>query len=288
MRIGLLHSRIRIEEKLLIKEFQSLGVEVQPIDVRDVTLSLDEPSPWQEYDIIFDRCLSHSQSLTIATVLKAWGIPCVNDANVNRICGNKIEMSAVLTEKQIPTIPTHVAVSTEAALNIIEKIGYPVVLKPPVGSWGRLLAKVNDRDAAEAILEHKSTLGSVGHGLYYIQPFIDKGGEDIRTFVIGDETICGIVRKSAHWITNTARGATAEVCKITDEIAELSVNAAHSVGGGMLAIDLFRTRDGSLIVNEINASMEFRNSSEPTGVNIPNRMARFVLEQAKVQSTRYS
>lgn len=280
MRIGLLHSRIRIEEKLLLQEFQSLGAEVESIDVRNIELSLDRPQTWQPFDIVFDRCLSHSQSLTIATVLKAWGIPCVNDATVNRICGNKIEMSAVLTEKQIPTIPTHVAVSPEAALNIIETIGYPAVLKPPVGSWGRLLAKVNDRDAAEAILEHKSTLGSVSHGLYYIQPFIDKGGADIRTFVIGDETICGIVRKSDHWITNTARGATAEACTITDEIADLSVKAAHAVGGGMLAIDLFRTRDGRLIVNEINASMEFRNSSEPTGVNIPNRMARYVMAQA--------
>lgn len=280
MRIGLLHSRIRIEEKLLLQEFQSLGAEVQSIDVRNIELSLDRPQTWQPFEIVFDRCLSHSQSLTIATVLKAWGIPCVNDATVNRICGNKIEMSAVLTEKQIPTIPTHVAVSPEAALNIIETIGYPAVLKPPVGSWGRLLAKVNDRDAAEAILEHKSTLGSVSHGLYYIQPFIDKGGADIRTFVIGDETICGIVRKSDHWITNTARGATAEACTITDEIADLSVKAAHAVGGGMLAIDLFRTRDGRLIVNEINASMEFRNSSEPTGVNIPNRMARYVMAQA--------
>lgn len=280
MRIGLLHSRIRIEEKLLLQEFQSLGAEVESIDVRNIELSLDRPQTWQPFDIVFDRCLSHSQSLTIATVLKAWGIPCVNDATVNRICGNKIEMSAVLTEKQIPTIPTHVAVSPEAALNIIETIGYPAVLKPPVGSWGRLLAKVNDRDAAEAILEHKSTLGSVSHGLYYIQPFIDKGGADIRTFVIGDETICGIVRKSEHWITNTARGATAEACTITDEIADLSVKAAHAVGGGMLAIDLFRTRDGRLIVNEINASMEFRNSSEPTGVNIPNRMARYVMAQA--------
>ena len=289
MRIGLLHSRIRIEEKLLLQEFQALGVEVQPIDVRDIKLSFDNPDTWQQYDIIFDRCLSHSQSLTIATVLKAWGIPCVNDADVNRICGNKIEMSAVLTEKQVPNIPTHVAVAPEAALKLIESIGYPVVLKPPVGSWGRLLAKVNDRDAAEAILEHKSTLGSVGHGLFYIQPFIDKGGADIRTFVIGDETICGIMRKSDHWITNTARGATAEACTITDEIAQLSVKAAHAVGGGLLAIDLFRTRDGNLIVNEINASMEFRNSSEPTGVNIPNRMARFVIEQARVLTTpRYS
>ncbi len=280
MRIALLHSRVRVEEKLLIQELQAQGAEVDTLDVRKLKLSLDSPDEWQKYSVVFDRCLSHSQSLVIATILKAWGITCINDADVNRICGDKIEMSAVLQAHGVPQIPSHVAVSEEAALELIESIGYPVVLKPPVGSWGRLLAKLNDRDAAEAILEHKSTLGSVHHGLFYIQPFIEKGGEDIRTFVIQDETICGIRRLSEHWITNTARGATAEKCEITAEIDELSRAAAKAVGGGLLAVDLFRTKDGKLLVNEINASMEFRNSSKPTGVDIPKRIVKYVIEMA--------
>ncbi len=284
MRVGLLHSRIRVEEKLLLAELKSQGAEVEPLDVRSGKWSLDHPDPWKRFDVIFDRCLSHSQSLTIATILDAWGIPCINRSEVNRICGDKIEMSAVLQKHGIQQIPAHVAVSPESALELIESIGYPCVLKPAVGSWGRLLAKVNDRDSAEAILEHKSTLGSVGHSLFYIQPFIEKGGEDIRTFVIGDETICGILRKSEHWITNTARGATAAKCEITPEIDQLSVAAAKAVGGGMLAVDLFRTKDGKLLVNEINSSMEFRNSSEPTGVNIAERMIEFVLQHGNSDS----
>ena len=278
MRIGLLHSRIRVEEKLLLAELTALGADVEPLDVRSGKWSLPDPAGWRRFDLVFDRCLSHSQSLTIATVLKGWGIPCINNSDVNRICGNKIEMSAVLTHHQVPTIPTHIAVSPESALQIMETIGYPVVLKPPIGSWGRLLAKINDRDAAEALLEHKSTLGSVGHGLFYIQPFIEKGGEDIRTFVIGDRTLCGIRRRAAHWITNTARGATAENCELTPAISELSLQAAEAVGGGLLAIDLMRTQQGELLVNEINASMEFRNSSKPTGVNIPHQIARYVVD----------
>lgn len=280
MLVGLLHSRIRVEEKLLLAELTGQGAEVESIDVRSGIWSLDNPADWRRFDIVFDRCLSHSQSLTVATILKAWQIPCINDAEVNRICGNKIEMSAVLTRHQVPQIPVHVAVSPESALEVIESIGYPAVLKPATGSWGRLLSKVNDRDAAESILEHKSTLGSVHHGLFYIQPFIEKGGEDIRTFVIDDETICGIKRRSDHWITNTARGATAENCPITDEINEMSCAAAKAVGGGLLAVDLFRNNDGRLLVNEINSSMEFRNSSEPTGVNIPERMAEYVIKTA--------
>jgi [lysine-biosynthesis-protein LysW]--L-2-aminoadipate ligase len=276
----LLHSRARVEEKLLLNELRSLGADVDWIDTREVILDLGNPGPWRHYDAIFDRCLSHSQSLAIATVLDAWQVPCINSAAVNRICGDKIETSSRLQAAGVPAIPVRVAVSQETALAAIEETGYPAVLKPPTGSWGRLLAKVNDRQAAEAIVEHKLTLGSVSHGLFYIQPYIEKRGTDIRTFVIGEETVCGIRRRAEHWITNTARGAVAENCEITPEIDELSRRAAEAVGGGMLAVDLIESADGRLLVNEVNASMEFRNSSRPTGVNIPRRMAEYVMQVA--------
>ncbi len=284
MRIGLLHSRIRIEEKLLLSEFKRLGVVVELLDVRRLVLSLGDRDRFAEFNVVFDRCLSHSQSLAMATILEQWSITCINSAEVNRVCGDKIETSARLTAAGVPAIPVKVAFEPESALEAIEAFGYPAVLKPPIGSWGRLLSKVNDRDAAEAILEHKSVLGSVGHRLFYVQPFIEKGSIDLRTFVVGDETICGVWRRSEHWITNTARGARTEKCEITDEINQLSVAAARAVGGGMLAIDLMKTVDGTLLINEVNSSMEFRNSSQPTGVNIPAKMAEFVIHHASSRS----
>ena len=114
-----------------------------------------------------------------------------------------------------------------------------MVLKPVVGSWGRLLAKINDRDAAEAMLEHKDTLGSYQHCVFYIQEYITKPGRDIRAFVVGDQTVTAIYRKSAHWITNTARGGQGEACPVTPELNDICVAAAKAVGGGVLAIDVF-------------------------------------------------
>ena len=137
---------------------------------------------------------------------------------------------------------------------------------------------MNDREAAEAILEHKSTLGSYHHSIFYVQEYINKPDRDLRTFVVGDETICGITRHSAHWITNTARGGTAENCPITPEIDEMSRAAAVAVGGGILAVDLLETETGELLVNEVNYTMEFRNSIKPTGVDIPARMVDYVLQ----------
>jgi [lysine-biosynthesis-protein LysW]--L-2-aminoadipate ligase len=169
-----------------------------------------------------------------------------------------------------------VALTPEAALAAIEEIGYPAVLKPTVGSWGRLLSRVNDRDAAEAILEHKALLGGVQHGVFFIQEYVDKPQRDLRTFVVGDRVICGISRRSEHWITNTARGGAAENLTITPEIQRLSVAAAHAVGGGILAVDLLEHPGGRLLVNEVNYTMEFRNSSAPTGVDIAGEIADFV------------
>jgi [lysine-biosynthesis-protein LysW]--L-2-aminoadipate ligase len=158
-------------------------------------------------------------------------------------------------------------------------MGYPVVLKPSIGSWGRLLAKINDRDSAEAVLEHKIILGSYHHSVFYIQKYINKKGRDIRSFVIGNRCIAAIYRTSEHWITNTARGGKASNCPVTEEIAKISVSAARAVGGGIVAIDLFETENG-LIVNEVNYTMEFKNSITPTGVNIPACIVDYVIEEA--------
>lgn len=277
MRIGILYSRIRAEEKLIVQAIETRGLDYEMIDVRQVSFDLDRQGWWTQFDVILERCVSHSRALATLQILAMWGIPCVNDAQVAQVCGSKLETSLALAVAGVPTPPVQIAFTPEAALTAIEEMGYPVVLKPAVGSWGRLLAKVNDREAAEAILEHKSTLGSYQHSIFYIQQYIDKPGSDIRTFVVGDETICGITRHSAHWITNTARGGQAENCLITPEIDRLSVAAARAVGGGVVAIDLLETPLGELLVNEVNYTMEFRNSITPSGVDIPARIVDFAI-----------
>ena len=173
-----------------------------------------------------------------------------------------------------------VAFTEESAIEAIEEMGYPVVLKPAVGSWGRLISKINDRDAAESILEHKTVLGSYHHSIFYIQKYVEKSGRDIRSFVVGDKCIAAIYRTSPHWITNTARGGVATNCVVTDEIADLSVRAAKAVGGGIVAIDIFETPEG-LQVNEVNYTMEFKNSITTTGVNIPKHVVDYVLQIAE-------
>ena len=260
-----------------MQEFEARGVDFTLIDVRDLVFRLEDGDRWRQYDVVLERCVSHSQALASLQMLESWGVACVNTIQVAQVCGDKLATSLALERAGVPSPLVRVAYTPEAALAAMEEMGYPVVLKPAVGSWGRLLAKVNDRDAAEALLEHKTTLGSYQHAIFYIQEYIDKPGRDLRTFVVGDETICGITRSSAHWITNTARGGQSGNCPITPEIDRLSRAAAAAVGGGVVAIDLLETPTGELLVNEVNYTMEFRNSIAPTGVNIPGHIVDYVL-----------
>ena len=278
-RVGFLYTKLRIEEKILLEELaRRPNVEVVRID--DGENFFDIAQPPVEVDVVFERSVSHSRGLYIARILEAQGLRVVNPALLAERCGDKYVTSQILVNHGIPTPRVLMAFEDEAALRAIESLGYPCVLKPVVGSWGRLLARVDDRAAAEAFIEHKSVLGGVNHQIFYIQEYVNKPGRDIRAFVIGEEPICAIYRSSENWITNTARGGVATNCPLTPELSELCSRTAQAVGAGMLAIDVFES-DNGLQVNEVNHTMEFRNSITTTGVNIPQRMVDYVLSQAR-------
>lgn len=276
MKVGFLHSVIRKDEKLLIEEFQSHSdVELIMIDDRNLSFNIGRDN--FDVDVIIERSINHSRALHALRLFESAGIKCVNTSQVATVCGDKLLTSIALAEAHIPQPEVRVAFTEESALQTIEDMGYPVVLKPAVGSWGRLLSKINDRDAAESILEHKTVLGSYHHSIFYIQKYVEKNGRDIRSFVVGGECIAAIYRNSPHWITNTAQGGVASNCPLTEEIISLSLAGAKAVGGGVVALDLFETTEG-LQINEVNYTMEFKNSITTTGVNIPEKIVNYVLK----------
>ncbi len=283
-KVGILYSRVRVEEKLLFDAFERRGVAIDLLDDRDLVFQIApeaQDDNWRNYDVIVERCINHSRALYSLRILNDRGVRTVNTARVADVCGNKLQTTSALAAAGVPSPRTLIAYSSESAIRAIEEMGYPVVLKPAVGSWGRLLSKVNDREAAEAILEHKEVLGTYHHSIFYIQEYIKKPMRDIRAFVVGDETICAIYRNSEHWITNTARGGKSSNCPVTPELNDLCVRAARACGGGIVAIDVLEDPDRGLLVNEVNYTMEFRNSIAPTGVDIPGRMVDFAMRVAK-------
>lgn len=266
MVLGLLHTTIRADEKLIIQAAEKKHIKVRLIDVRAAVFNPATYKP--DFDIALERCVSTVKGMYAVQFLEYLGVPVVNTSKIARICEDKFLTSMVLYKKKVPTLTFGVTFNEEQTEHLIRELnGYPVVIKPVLGSWGRLLAKVNDTDALEAVLEHKEVLGSPDQKVIYTQEYVKKPGRDIRSFVIDGETICAIYRASDHWITNTARGGKATKCAVSKELSQLSRKASEAVGGGILAMDIFETDDG-LKINEINHTMEFKNSEEPTGVSI--------------------
>lgn len=274
--LAILYDRIRPDEEMLFKAAEGLGVPYKKIYAKNLKMKLGEVAPELEgVTCAVERLVSQSKGLAVSRYLTSLGIPVVNNPNVIEACGDKWATSSLMEQYGVPQPKTALATESDEALKIIEEMGYPVVMKPVVGSWGRLLSLIRDRDAAETVLEHKEVLGGYQHQLYYIQELVDKGGRDIRAFVVGDKCIGAIYRTSDHWITNTARGGKASNCEVTPEMADIAVRAAKAIGGGVVAIDLFESPKG-LLVNEVNHTMEFKNSVSTTGVDIP----KLILEYA--------
>ena len=276
----MLCSRVRPEEKLLLQALRERNVEVEKIDSGRVTWNLNGDA-LGDYDVVLVRCLSHSRAYYLTRCLEDVGIPVVSPHRVVATCGDKLLTSAALQAAGVPIPRTQIAFTPEAALEIIEEMGYPVVLKPVHGSWGRLLAKVNDRHAAEALLEHKTTLGGYVHSVFYIQEYVDKPGRDIRTLVVGNEVVYAVYRRSGHWITNTARGGETSPCPLSPPIVELSLAAARAVGGGIVAVDLLETEEGWLLVNEVNHTPEFHGAMQATEADIVGKIVDYVLKIAR-------
>jgi [lysine-biosynthesis-protein LysW]--L-2-aminoadipate ligase len=326
MKVGVLYSRLRVEEKMILAALRARDVDYERIDPRKVVYHLgegahDAPDALRTYDVILVRCLSHTNAYYLTRYFESLGVPVISSHQVIATCGDKLLTSAVLQEAGLPIPRTAVALTPETALETMESMGYPVVLKPLFGSWGRLLARVNDRDAAEALLEHKQTLGGYLHGVFYIQDYVDKPGRDIRTLVVGDDVVYAIYRRSDHWITNTARGGDPLPCPLTDEIVGLSLAAAQAVArvpyrrypklychpelvegsteapasfapkrsGGLpaeasraiVAVDLLETQEGQVLVNEVNHTPEFHGAREATDADIAGHIVSYLLKVAK-------
>lgn len=277
--LGLLHSTIRGDEKLIIDAAKKKNVNVKLIDIRTQIFSLDTFQA--DFDVALERSVSTVKGDYALKFLEYVGIPVANKSSVASVCGDKFVTSLALQKAGVPTPKFVMVFGLEEAKTAIEEMGgYPVIIKPALGSWGRLLAKVNDIDALEAIVEHKDVLGGVHQKAIYIQQYIKKPGRDIRAFVIDRKAIAAIYRDSPHWITNTARGGVASNCPVTKEIVQISRQASEAVGGGILAMDLFET-DNGLSINEINHTMEFKNSEKPTGVSISGAIVDYCVSLVK-------
>ena len=274
-RLGVFSTIVRPEEKAILAAAETRGLEVHRYDDREVTFPLEAPPDLP--DVLLDRSVSHTRAVYAAWCFAHYGVPTVNAPSVLGLAGDKVRTSFALANAGVPTPRTVVALSPEAAPAALRKVGYPAVLKPSVGSWGRLMAKVGSEEEALQIIEHKSALSSPVHSVFYVQEYVPKPDRDLRAFVIGEEVVGAMYRYSEEWRTNAARGGRVEAAPLTAELVDLSRRAARAVGGGVLAVDLMESPRG-LVVHEVNPTPEFKALAGATGVDIAGKIVDYAVE----------
>jgi len=283
--IGLMITYLREEEKLILKAARDRGLEVTTLLERKLVLDMSAPSAVDagiNVDVVLDRCVAHLPAGYALKTFERWNIPTINPAAATAICDDKALCSLALERAGVRTPRTLLAFSIESALEACEQIGYPAILKPVTGSWGRLLSKVNGPEQARVILDQKKELGSMHHSIFYVQEYIEKPGRDIRAFVIGERVIAASYRTSEHWITNTARGASSLPCKVTPEIEAAALSACKAVGARWAGVDLIEMGDGYSCV-EVNTGGEFHGLMKTTDLNIAAEIVNEVLLAFRVR-----
>jgi len=283
LRVGILYSRIRKDEKLLLGELRERGHDVEKIDVRKHGFGLDDTdAAIADCDLVVDRCLATSRSKYATEFCRHYDVPVVNSPDTAAVCADKVRTSLALDDAGLPTPDTTVAFTTESALEAVESYGYPCVLKPVVGSWGRLMAKLDSRNAAEAVLEHKATLGHYEHKVFYVQDFVEKPGRDIRVLATDGEPVAAMTRSGDHWLTNAAKGAETDSFEVDEEVADLVETASDAVGGGLLGVDLMETGDG-YTVHEVNHTVEFKALNDASDVDVPAAVVDWLEDRAAAE-----
>lgn len=283
LRLGVLVSYLRQEEKLILAAARSRGLTVTPLFDRDIVLDLSAPTAEASglhVDVVLDRCVAHSRAGYTLRTLERWGIPTLNSATAVHLCDDKAENTLALEVAGVPTPRTMLAYSIESAVRACEAVGYPAVLKPVTGSWGRLLAKVNGPEQARAVLAQKMELGSFHHAVCYVQEYVPKPDRDIRAYVVGEHVLAASYRTAKHWVTNAARGAVSMPCPITREIEELTLRACHAVGACLAGVDLIETDDGLKVV-EVNTGGEFRGLMTTTEIDIADEIVAEAIATAR-------
>ena len=282
-KICIVFDRLRTEEKLLQKNAEELGYETSMIDAKITSFDTDsKPENFKFGDVVIERCVSYYRGLHFTACLEFIDIPVINKFDVANICGNKMITSMLLKKNNIPTPKTYFSFSAEAALENFENVGYPLVIKPIIGSWGRSVMPVKDKDTAEAVIENRQVTDGPQDRIYYLQEMIDRPPRDIRVITVGDQAVSAMYRKSSGGFkTNIALGADPELCEITKEIEDLCEKTSKAVGGGILGIDLMEDKKRGLVVHEVNNTVEFKGLVKVSKKNIPKEMIDYAVRNIK-------
>jgi len=281
-KLRIVFDRVRSEEKMLEEKAVELGHDTKMVDAKITQINTESKRTDFDFgDVVLERCVSYFRGLHFTACLEFLDVPVINKFVVANNCGNKMITSLLLKKHNVPTPKTYFSFSSETALENLEKIGYPMVIKPVVGSWGRGVMALKDRDTADAIIEVRELNDGPLDRIYYLQEMVKRPPRDIRAIAVGDQVIAAMYRTSTGGFkTNIALGAEPVSCEITKELEDICLKASKAVGGGILGVDLMEDEKRGLVVHEVNNTVEFKGLAKVAKKNIPKEMIDFAVNSA--------
>ncbi|CCC81133.1 lysine biosynthesis protein LysX [Thermoproteus tenax] len=268
--IDLLYDLLRLDERLLIDAFKKRNIPIRLVDVED----LAAPDGFGRVGLV--RVAGRSKVLPLAHTYESSGGISINSASSLYISHDKYLTYLALRRAGVPTPRTYLAFGLDAALKAAESLGYPVIVKPLDGSWGRLVNLAKSQEDLVSIISHKRHL-EPSMQEFLVQEYVEKPGRDIRVTVVEGRAVAAIYRYAAgDWRTNTARGGRAEPVRIDQELEDISAKAAEAVGALYAGVDVVESREGYKVL-EVNGVPEFKNVQRVTGVDVAGAIVEALL-----------
>lgn len=206
------------------------------------------------------------------------GLSVINPPDAILRAANKFATTVALKRAGVPTPRTTITNSIASASSALERYG-KAVSKPLFGYKGKGIILLTSEDP--------SPLGSIisTTGIVYLQEFVQNPGRDIRVFVVGDEVIGAIFRvaPTGSWISNLARGGSAEPCKVTDELECMALAASSAVGTSYCGVDILESSEGLKVI-EVNGTPSGKGLFSALGMDAGDMIARHVLTKIEERS----
>ena len=182
-----------------------------------------------------------SENSKFATMCEEVGIKFIGPSGaVMDLMGDKINARAQMIKAKVPVIPgsdgeVH---TSEEALEVAEKIGYPVMLKASAGGGGKGIRKVEKAEDLVAAFESASSeaKAAFGNGAMYMERVIYPA-RHIEVQILADqqghvvhlgERDCSLQRNNQKVLEESPSVAIGKTLR--QQIGEASVRAAQSVG----------------------------------------------------------
>mgnify|MGYP002778840736 CR=1 FL=1 len=261
-------NRRRVEERLLEQALNERGHTVSLLDPASLAISLTEPDSTRPR-LAIDTGAATPERATLAALIGASGGVVVNRAATTRLLADRLALCRHLIVAGIPVPTTEVAFGERATLTAIERVGYPAFLLSASVNPRVPDAVVNDRDAAEAIVEHRATLGH--EQMTLVQEYVS--GRTVRLPVVGSSVLTAEI---VHYDADGAMryeaypGAPAELTSLAERVVS-------RLGSGVYDVKVVEGAAGPIVVKANNLG-DFRTLVE-AGIDVADAVAEFVLRQ---------